>query len=216
MRSIFLLLRSRAKEVRPLYRWYGRIRSKLHDYKAILQWRRAGYPRPPPNVIKRGYLRRMAREHRLRVFVETGTYQGDTLAVLRRHFERLHSIELSDELYRNAAARFAGDPGIKLWHGDSSIVLGKVLGEIQHPALFWLDGHYSGGHTALGQEITPIRRELEQIAGHACVGRHVVVIDDARLFRGTDEYPTIEEVKSIAEKLGFKSFQEEHDFLVLK
>lgn len=69
---------------------------------------------------------------------------------------------------------------------------------LQDRALFWLDGHYSGGHTARGKQDTPIRQELRIIFGHRIKG-HVILIDDARLFVGADGYPTLDELRRIVQ-----------------
>jgi hypothetical protein len=56
-----------------------------------------------------------------------------------------------------------------------------------------LDGHYSGFETAKGDLETPIKLELEIILNSEY--EHVILIDDARLFIGENDYPTIEELK---------------------
>jgi hypothetical protein len=71
--------------------------------------------------------------------------------------------------------------------------LGTFLPTIDQSALFWLDGHYSGGDTAKGYEDTPIYRELEHILNDSR-NEHVIIIDDARLFGTDPTYPSIEEL----------------------
>jgi hypothetical protein len=178
-------------------------------------WRMSGRQKVPPPVIKRAFLRRCARRGGLRVFVETGTFEGGTLEALRGSFDELHSIELSQTLYERAVAKFRDDPKIRIWLGDSGEIIPHVLEKISDPALFWLDGHFSGGNTARGVEDTPIRSELAHIAGHFLKDRHVVVIDDARLFNGTDGYPTLDDLSCFAAKLGFGLWQVEDDMIVL-
>lgn len=56
-----------------------------------------------------------------------------------------------------------------------------------------MDGHYSGFETAKGDLETPIKLELEIILNSEY--EHVILIDDARLFIGENDYPTIEELK---------------------
>lgn len=192
------------------------LRVAFRNWKAELSWKRAGRPLPAPPHIKRAFLRRYARAQNLRVFVETGTLYGDTLVALRGGFDRLHSIELSDELYAAAAARFANDQGITVWHGDSGDVLPLVLAQVNAPALFWLDGHYSGRGTARGQEDTPVRRELEHIARHPLRERHHIIIDDIRHFSGANGYPEVGALKELAMRLGFRSAQEADDFLIIR
>ena len=111
--------------------------------------------------VKHAVIAGHARRYAPRVFVETGTFMGDTLAAVKDRFARLYSIELSYPLFKKAQARFAGDPKIVLACGDSAATLPKLLDQIHEPCLFWLDGHYSGGATAKGGKSTPIHEELE-------------------------------------------------------
>ena len=66
----------------------------------------------------------------------------------------------------------------------------ELLHDIHEPALFWLDGHYSGGFTARGDKETPVEAELRAILAHPVKG-HVILIDDARCFTGVNDYPPI-------------------------
>lgn len=178
-------------------------------------WQLNGRPLPPPPHVKQAILRQLARRYRARILVETGTYYGDTLQALHRSFSKLYSIELSVELYRQAVLRFADYPKIWLWNGDSGEVIADVLECVDKPAIFWLDGHYSGGMTALGTEVTPVFRELKLISGHPLRAWHLVVIDDARLFDGTDGYPTIEALSTEAKRLGFVHIDIKDDMVLL-
>jgi hypothetical protein len=78
-------------------------------------------------------------------------------------------------------------------------VLVDVLKTLDQPGLFWLDGHYSSGPTAKGELDTPIRKELDLIFHHP-LKNHVILIDDARLFIGANDYPSIEEVRRVAKE----------------
>jgi hypothetical protein len=127
----------------------------------------------------------------LKSFVETGTYLGDTLALVSQNGKiRCVSIELDDTLYTNAQRRFSGYNNVQLLHGDSGILISKVISELREPSLFWLDGHYSGGHTAKGNLETPIVSELKAIFNSHVKG-HVILIDDVRCFDGSHDYPSL-------------------------
>jgi len=112
---------------------------------------------------------------------------------MKKNFDRIYSIELSNELYENAKNRFKGEEHIELIHGDSGIELNNIMDRINQPALFWLDGHYSGGVTARGDKDTPIYEELKHIINAPDNG-HVIIIDDARFFGRQRAYPSIEEL----------------------
>lgn len=157
------------------------------------KWRLTGRLGSPPPGFKRRLLRRTASEHGLRILVETGTYKGDTVADLRSHFDQLISVELSPVFAERARSRFASDPGVSIVEGDSATVLGPVVAGLAGPALFWLDGHASGGETARGGIGSPVVAELDVVLASSYP--HVVLIDDAMLFDGTDGYPTLDRLR---------------------
>lgn len=157
----------------------------------ISTWKKNGKPLPPPHIIKQIALRDYARKFGLSILVETGTYLGHMVAAMMEDFETIYSIELSKELYENAVARFEGVEKVKLIQGDSGEELGKIVGSINKPALFWLDGHYSAGVTAKSEKETPINEELETLLSLPDK-RHVIIIDDARLFDTDPAYPKLE------------------------
>ncbi|CAN5769280.1 hypothetical protein BH10CHL1_BH10CHL1_07910 [soil metagenome] len=159
-----------------------------------------GRPTLPTPVMKQQLLRQYASRYQLTVLVETGTCFGETVAALQRDFDYIYSIELSEALFRNAQARFKMASNVELIHGDSGKELKTVMEKLHHPALFWLDAHYSGGRlrdkvTARGEKETPIYEELAHILA-VQPSRHVIIIDDARCFGTDPAYPTIAELKA--------------------
>lgn len=143
-------------------------------------------------------------KYKPRVFVETGTYLGNMVARLRNKFEKMYTIELSRELYIKARNRFSSYRNIHVIYGDSELELPKVLKELEEPALFWLDAHYSRGFTARGNEDTPIQSELRAIKDHH-VKSHVIIVDDAKDFTGDNGYPTLEWVKDFFSKSAYET-----------
>ncbi|HMF28708.1 MAG TPA: glycosyltransferase [Candidatus Cybelea sp.] len=133
---------------------------------------------PSTPFVKVVALRHHAKAFRTRVFVETGTFFGDTTAAVAELFERCYTIELSPELYARAQKRFLGTSHVVCINGESGAELARVLEDIQEPALFWLDAHASGGVTADGG-FDPILQELGAIFRHR-IKDHVVLVDDAR------------------------------------
>jgi hypothetical protein len=189
---------------------------RLRDARILLSWISAGRPLPPPHLVKQRTVRQYARRFRLTVFLETGTYRGDMVEAVKDDFERLYSIELGGELCRRAKARFAGDDRIAILQGDSGEVLGALLARIERPCLFWLDSHYSDADTARGERETPILRELEHIVRHPLAHRHVILIDDARLFTGEHDYPTVGELEAFLAKEGFPEPEVRNDIIRIR
>jgi hypothetical protein len=146
-----------------------------------------------PPLIKRAIVRRYQKKYGLQVFVETGTYLGDTVAALSSRCRSVYSIELQPFFYQVARKRFQGNSRIKLAQGDSRLILPEIIDGLTEPALFWLDAHFEKGGNLRGEVACPTMQELSVILRNH--SQHVILIDDAREFDGRD-YPTIAEVEA--------------------
>jgi hypothetical protein len=176
-------------------RFPGPIRNQLYDLKDLYRFKTGKVSHPPP-IVKQRTVRKYARQFKLKVLIETGTYRGLMIEKTARHFETIYSIELDPILWAEAARRFAQHSHVHIMQGDSGRELAAVVKNLSSPALFWLDAHYSGGTTARGAEDTPVVAELISIMTHPSPG-HVVLIDDARHFTGKAGYPTLDEIRGI-------------------
>jgi len=179
------MLKSLSKNLKQ-YKQYTK--NKLH-YNQFEDYINMGTFLPGLHLIKQNNIHAYRDQFGTEILVETGTYLGDMVEAQKSEFKFVYSIELSVALHKKAVERFINDKHIKIIQGDSAIVLKGLLPELNKPALFWLDGHYSGDITAQGDKDTPILSELEQILKHNAA--HVILIDDARLFTGKNDYPTI-------------------------
>ena len=177
-------------------RWWFLSRGLRRDRRKRRAWLAAGRPLPVPSSVKHAILRGYADRYGLQTLVETGTFRGGTIEALRDRFARIYSIELEDALYERARTRFAGAPHVTILHGDSALMLPTVLAKVTEPALFWLDGHYSGPGTAKGRRETPIVEEIRTILAHPVVS-HVILVDDARVFGTWPDYPTVDEFQQL-------------------
>ena len=131
--------------------------------------------------------------------IETGTYKGAMLDSCKGIFNKLYSIELDLKLFNLALEKYQDEPKIHNIQGDSGVELKKLINNINEPCVFWLDGHYSGGVTARSNIDTPISNEIKAIFNHK-INNHIILIDDARLFDGTNDYPTLQHLKEIVGK----------------
>jgi len=143
------------------------------------------------NIKKQIIVRYFGNKYKIPTLIETGTYLGDMINASKNTFKKIYSIEIEQNLYQKAKERFAKFQHIYIIHGDSAQILKKLLANINDRCLFWLDGHYSGGITGRGDKNTPIEQELDAIINHH-IKSHVILIDDARLFTGYNDYPSIE------------------------
>ena len=181
----------------PLYSFHLRREHERQRRVAIKEWDLEGRPLPPPHAVKQKAILDYAKQYELKTLIETGTFHGDMMEAAKHDFDQLFSIELSPELHSAAVQRFATDAHIELLQGDSGEVLPSLMKRLHGPALFWLDGHFSAGETARGEEDTPIYKELQAVFDSPW--KHVILIDDARCFDPASphrdpSYPTLDEL----------------------
>lgn len=172
----------------------------LSPEEQLAEWERNGRPIPPIHLVKQKAIDEYRTQFGLNILVETGTYLGDMVEAKRNNFQQIYSIELSEKLYKKVCKRFRQYEHIHLLQGDSGEKLNEITSQLQQPALFWLDGHYSGGVTAKGSKECPVREELAAILNSKL--HHVILIDDARLFTGENDYPDMNELSSILTATG--------------
>jgi len=129
-------------------------------------------------------LKKAAPGETLRIFVETGTADATTACGMLNRFEVVHSIELSEPLYKNALRNFGGTR-INFHHGDSAEVLPRLIREElppDEPVVFYLDAHWCDaydGRAAQGQ--FPLWTELNAIRDLR-EPEDIVIIDDVHAF----------------------------------
>lgn len=167
----------------------GPLLRSAHSLLKYVGWRRQCQPPAPPHV-KRSMLVEYVNRYQPDAFVETGTYRGDTVAKVRGRVASVVSIELDEQLATLARRRFARCQNVTIVQGDSAEMLRTVVPGLPGRAVFWLDGHYSGGVTA-GAGACPLTSELLTILADA--RDHIILVDDVRLF-GTSGYPTVDEI----------------------
>jgi hypothetical protein len=159
--------------------------------KTYERWLSKGKPALVPHAMKQLAVKNLAQKYGIRVFIETGTFLGDMVGAVTSYFDRIYSIELTEDLFNRAAKKFAAYNHVTILHGDSFNVMPEILRHIDVPCLFWLGGHYSSENNEKEKREATILKELKQISAHR-VKNHVILIDDAHLFTGRKEYPTLE------------------------
>ena len=122
-------------------------------------------------------------------FVESGTNYGDTPVRLYEEFNTLHTIEL-DQKYCERFDKIIEERNYEkiINHfGDTIDIMPLILEQSissEEKSVFWLDGHWSGGDTALGIESCPLFKECTFIDNLYKPESGIVIIDDYRLFGG--------------------------------
>lgn len=125
----------------------------------------------------------LAKKHRIRTAVETGTYKGDTTLALAEIFDEVYTVEVNEAYYLNSLETLRGSGNIFCHHGNSPDWLNSFLPGYREPIFFYLDAHW--------YNYWPILDELRAISNN----RHpdpVIAIDDfqvpARPYLGFDTY----------------------------
>lgn len=135
-------------------------------------------------------------------FIETGTYYAGTTLWAAKYFNNVHTIELSEVLYKKVSPQHAHITNIQFHFGDSREQLKTILNTIDESVILWLDAHWSSGETYGEDDNCPLIKELEiinQSNKNACI-----LIDDARLFLAPPnlpnnllQYPGIQDIVKI-------------------
>jgi len=184
----------------------------FYEKKIIKKWEEQGKPAPPPHIIKQQTISAYRQQYGYEILIETGTYLGHMIDRQRTNFSALYSIELSPDFWAYNVRKFKKYRHIQILQGDSGDILPTLIKDLSKSAVFWLDAHYSFG-TAKGKLECPIYAELNAVFD-CSVKQHVVLIDDARDFRGANDYPTIEEVKKFVADRGVKHTFEVKDDII--
>jgi hypothetical protein len=168
------------------------------EVNKLLLWFGRGFASPAPNLVKWELMARFGSKN---VWIETGTYLGETTQILGNRSSKVYTIEPSLELVNLAKLNCGALTNIEFFNGLSENLIEKIIISLNVPELkdvsFWLDGHYSAGNTFQGPSATPIRKELEIISQHLPKFQQLTIfVDDVRGFptnqqEETSAYPEI-------------------------
>jgi len=143
-------------------------------------------------------------ELNITTFIETGTYKGQTSLWAADNFECVVTIEGDGNRYGKTKPVFKDKPNVEPIYGDSRTALQPIVSKLRKPALIWLDAHWCGNYDksvgTMGE--CPIEDELKTLAKYKT--RHIILIDDARLFvnpppmpHDPDQWPTLDKIKGL-------------------
>ena len=179
------------------------IANQRNRKRQLRSWEKNAFDVPAPNQVKWAFLQKFGKND---VWIETGTYYGETTNFLAKNSNFVYSIEPEKYLAELAELRFAKNTKIKIIHGTSENEFEKILSKLEGKVSIWLDGHYSAGVTFKGEQDTPIRQELraiEKLLEKFSVMN--VFIDDFRCFDPENkEYPSKQFLVNWAEKCNLK------------
>lgn len=177
-------------------------------------WLLRGKPVRTPHFVKQCTLLDHRRRFSLGTLVEVGTYYGEMVAVARRNFRQVFSIEIDARLADLSRRRFRCDTNVEILQGDSRVLLPQLLPRLREPALFWLDGGYYAWEDKNVGKRDRLSQELNWILAHPYP--HVVLLDDAHGVDGRDGAPTLEQIISALDRdFPGHYFEVENDILCI-
>ena len=165
---------------------------QIGHYPDYWYWKVRGEPRRIPHLLKQRAVLEYARAYKLTTLVETGTYYGEMIAAVGKHFQRIYSVELDPRLAKLAQERFSGNARVEIIEGDSHEVVPGLLQQINECCLWWLDAGYCGWIGELGNP-NRLGSELNSILSDQRFN-HVVLMDDADGVNGEGGSPTLDEL----------------------
>jgi hypothetical protein len=164
----------------------------------------------PHSFSKVRQIRALAHRTNSRIFIEAGTFLGNTAMRCSGNFESVITVELDPQLFQQAKAYLALRKNVLCLHGDALKILPSVLEKTHvRDALVFLDGHFSGGVTAHGELAEPACEEIMVLAKHKDK-INAVVVDDFRCFGRDKGWPKRSALLETIED----SFGDEFDYTV--
>ena len=123
------------------------------------------------------------------VFIESGTLNGETTFQIEPLFDEVYTVEINERFYKRVVEKYKGNK-IQFILGNSSQKFIEFLPMINKPAIFFLDGHWSGGDTGRCEKDCPLYEELD-IINKMFKHEAILIVDDMRLCgkgprKGTD------------------------------
>ena len=165
--------------------------------KSLKNWRARNFSPPSPDVIKHQIL--MNNNLKDSLWIETGTYYGETTKLLSKISKKTISIEADKNLFETSNRILKKFKNVEILNGKSEDLLDKVISKNLNfkNVCIYLDAHLCQDHLkntkTFGNEntATPILNELEIVSKYvASFEKIVVLIDDIRLFQGKfQNYP---------------------------
>ena len=191
--------------------------------KSLKNWRARNFSPPSPDIIKHQIL--MNNNLKDSLWIETGTYYGETTKLLSKISKKTISIEADKNLFETSNKILKNFKNVEILNGKSEDLLDKVISKNLNfkNVCIYLDAHLCQDHLkntkTFGNEntATPILNELEIITKYlANFEKIVVLIDDIRLFQGKfQNYPNKNTLVSWCKKNNFL-WEIEQDIFICK
>ena len=195
----------------------------IKNRKSLKNWKIRNFLPPSPDSIKHQVL--VNNNYSDSLWIETGTYYGETTKLLSKISKKTISIEADKELFETSKKKLKNLKNVELFNGKSEDLLDKLISEnfdFKNICIY-LDAHLCQDHLkniqTFGSEdnATPILKELEIIKKYyGKFEKFNVLIDDIRLFYGNfQNYPDKNILVDWCKENNF-SWEIEHDIFICK
>ena len=174
----------------------------IKNLRSLKNWRKRNFRSPSPSFIKLKILNSENMDNCL--WIETGTYYGETTYFLSKIAKKVISVEADERLFNLASSKFKLFNNVEIFLSKSEEILDKILIKEKdfRNLCIYLDAHLCNDHIknidTFGSKInsTPIVKELEIIEKNLKNFKNVkILIDDIRLFNlNYHNYPNINEI----------------------
>ena len=195
----------------------------IKNRKSLKNWKIRNFLPPSPDSIKHQVL--INNNYSDSLWIETGTYYGETTKLLSKISKKTISIEADKELFESSKKKLKNLKNVELLNGKSEDLLDKSISENLDfkNICIYLDAHLCQDHLkniqTFGSEdtATPILKELEIIKKYYGKFEKInVLIDDIRLFYGNyQNYPDKNILVDWCKENNF-SWEIEHDIFICK
>ena len=195
----------------------------IKNRKSLKNWKIRNFLPPSPDLIKHQVL--INNNYSDSLWIETGTYYGETTKLLSQISKKTISIEADKELFETSKKKLKNLKNLELFYGKSEDLLDKLISENLNfkNICIYLDAHLCQDHLknikTFGSEdtATPILQELEIIKKYyGKFEKFNVLIDDIRLFYGNfQNYPDKNILVDWCKENNF-SWEIEHDIFICK
>ena len=195
----------------------------IKNRKSLKNWKIRNFLPPSPDSIKHQVL--INNNYSDSLWIETGTYYGETTKILSQISNKIVSIEADQDLYNLAKKNFSNFKNIEVMFGRSEDKLTEALEKIKDykNICIYLDAHLCHDHIknikTFGDEkdATPIKKELKFIEDKKDEFNKInILIDDIRLFNNKfQNYPKKDYLVNWCEENDF-DWEIEQDIFICK
>jgi len=125
-------------------------------------------------------------------FVETGTRRGNGIqCALEAGFDDVRSVDIDVDAFTKAALKYSHDYRVRLYLGDSGLLLPAMLHGVPYNAVLWLDSHEIS--TQLHEHNCPILRELDVLRKYP-IRAFTILVDDIDVFEDAESTISVEQI----------------------